>query len=115
MRRFNYSLALLLLAAATAHGAPPLVNLEEAAEITSSALTLPVSANGVAIFQPCGRCKLLSARATERSQYFINKRPVSLEALRAAVAGTSTPVIVFYDERSMELTRITASVQPATR
>ncbi|MGB8328303.1 MAG: hypothetical protein WCE48_12095 [Steroidobacteraceae bacterium] len=115
MRRFRYSLALLLLAAAIANGAPPTVNLEEAAEIPSNALTLPVSANGVAIFQPCGRCKLLSARATDKSQYFINKRPVSLEALRAAVAGTSTPVVVFYDERSMELTRIKALVQPATR
>jgi hypothetical protein len=81
----------------------------------SSALTLPVSANGVAIFQPCSRCKLLSARATDRSQYFINTRPVSLEALRAAVAGTSTPVVVFYDERAMELTRIKALVQPVTR
>lgn len=97
---------------------PPPVILEQAIEARASAVLLPSSANGMLVVTGCTGCAPQSLVTTARTRYLADSVPVTLAALRAALASApGAGLVVFYDAKSREVTRVMASgplVSPAT-
>ena len=84
--------------------------LEQAVEARASAVVLPSSATGMLVVSRCTSCAPQSFVTSSRTQYFVAQEPVALAALRSGFAvAPGTPVTVFYDTRSHEVTRVIAS------
>lgn len=110
----NLLLAAALLASSAAvpvTAAETKPGLLEVAEVSSLALTLPASAVGSASLRRCGRCALLTVRATQATSYFVDGQRVSLAQLQAAIAGRGVYVEVSYLAPANTLVRIAALTQ----
>jgi hypothetical protein len=71
-----------------AHEGPvKIVTVNEAHEVRASALTLPATESGVAVFAPCRECPAKSYPASAATQYFLQRTPVTLADFRSAVLG----------------------------
>jgi hypothetical protein len=61
----------------------------------------------------CAKCNPVSLLATSRSQYFIGRLQVQLSELRREIAARpAATIVVFYDGKTRELTRVVASARP---
>ncbi|HEX9875822.1 MAG TPA: hypothetical protein VGC50_04130 [Gammaproteobacteria bacterium] len=88
--------------------------IENAYELTLGVVTLPAGSSGSVIFTACETCRTTSLRVSAETTYFANGSQVSLadlrglaDRLRATAAGRErTAVYVFYDPRTLQVTRL---------
>jgi hypothetical protein len=122
MRTYRTGLLTLCVALATSTAAAVAANptvagpqvhaVELAIEAPADGLILPASAPGNVVVTRCTGCAPVSVLATARSRYFVGKVQVSLDELRRVVSGQpNASVVVLYDGKSRELTRILASAE----
>jgi hypothetical protein len=87
--------------------------VELAIEASAESVLLPSDAPGNLIVTACAKCNPVSLLATSRSQYFIGRSQVQLADLRREMAARpGATVVVFYDGKTRELTRVVASGRP---
>ncbi len=107
-------LALLATSAASlAHAqlASKLTTTNIAVEVSAGSIVLPLSATSAATFRPCADCAPKSFPTTASTAYYLEGTPVSLDQLKAAVAGHPERVLTaVYSVKTGELVRITAGV-----
>lgn len=91
-------------------GQAEIILLEEAAEIRSSNLQLPVSTGGNVVFKPCGKCSSSTVRTSSSSRYFVAGNEVTLSEFRAALGlideNTDPVLTVLSDRESRYITRL---------
>jgi hypothetical protein len=84
--------------------------VELAIETSGETLILPSGSVGTLVVSPCVKCAPLSLIAGARARYFIGRTAVSVEDVRRELASrTRAQVVVFYDAKSHELTRVCVS------
>lgn len=95
--------------------AATMVTANEAHEVSSSALTLPASEDGVAVYATCGGCPAKSFAATAATKYYLQGTSVSLADFRAAILGRPNLTLTAkHSVRSGALVSISASVAPTS-
>ena len=97
--------ALIVVAAPIgAHGAnPPIVLVEEAAEVSRLELQ-PGAGDGTRIYaRICDQCQLLNLRISENTRVFRRKTPITL---RDATQLRGIGATVLFDPQSKDITRI---------
>lgn len=100
----------VLLAAASLAAAAPLKVIEQAIETSTLAVTLPDRSTGSMYVRACPSCKALELQLTPRSKYRVGKREVTFAELRQYALGAgSRSVDVFYDAKSLTITRLTVA------
>lgn len=96
-----------VLAAASFAVAAPLQVIEQAIETSTLAVTLPDRNTGSMYVRACESCKALQLRLTPRSKYRVGTREVTFAELREYALGAgSRSVDVFYDAKSLTITRL---------
>jgi hypothetical protein len=108
------TLALSLSALSPAWAYRVLDQVEDAHELRLGLVTLPSGGSGSVIFTACETCRTTSLRVSADTKYFVDGSEVSLadlrnaaERLRATAEGRErTAVYVFYDPRSLQVTRV---------
>jgi hypothetical protein len=119
IRALIITIAMLAGSLSSAFGYSVLDKIEDAYEVPLGVVTLPSSSAGSVIFTTCETCRTNSLRVTDTTRYLVNGAPVALEdlnevasGLRATATGRDlTAVVVFYDARSLRVTRIALSYQ----
>jgi hypothetical protein len=114
MRTRPLLLACILLITGSAHGA--LKALEQAYELSLSAVTLPASSAGQLIFRRCPACKPESLRVTADTRYFVRPSTVAVslgDARKAAAAARpAASLYVFYDPNTRGVRRLVLDPGP---
>lgn len=99
------ALALVLaLAAPRAHALLEVV--EQAYETSSEALSLPDSVGRSLLLPGCTKTCPPSVQLTKETRFFLGAREVKLAELRAHLARGHVDFTVFYDPKSLAVTRI---------
>ncbi len=89
--------------------------VELAIETVAGSVLLPSGTVGNVVVTACGKCAPVSLLATSSTQYFVARSQVSMADLRQALAGQpDAEVVVFYDVKTHELTRVRANVSAGT-
>jgi hypothetical protein len=110
-RSLRCLMALALLGAATCASAQKYTFSTEASEVQVKNVILPLSSTSALVETPCPGCAPKSHAITPTTQFFINKDVVTLEELRAAVAGKPDLVLtVIYVIKGGNLVSITADL-----
>ena len=120
MSRILIAVALLGLAN-TAGALRVLEQVERAAELTLSQLTLPSGTDGTLSFKTCAECRTSSHRVTAVTKYLLDGREVPFEDFLVAVAdirksrtaNERSTAAVYLDIATERVTRV--SVRPAQR
>ncbi|MGQ0836091.1 MAG: hypothetical protein ACT4O5_14465 [Gammaproteobacteria bacterium] len=107
--RMRAGLAALAVAAAGAALAEIQI-IELAIETTAGAVVLPSSPPSSVVVTPCPGCTPITVPTSVRSQYFIDREPVTLDELKRRLAGRPNAfVLIIYDKKTGELRRLRAS------
>lgn len=94
----------LMLYASVAHSDR---SVEDAVETYTNRVTFPSAPAGSWTFQICSGCATQTVKLDEKSLFYVGKKSVSLEALRAAGnTGKAHSMTIFYRWTDHVLTRI---------
>jgi len=112
---FRCLVALLLSSAATCAIADEPKNVltvvELAQEAPASSVMFPLSSTSPFMVTPCENCAPVSHAVTAQTRYFINRRQVTLEELRAVVAGKPDLMLtVQFSVKTGDMVRVTADL-----
>jgi hypothetical protein len=101
------SAALVALAFTTAASAAPSFKaIEECLESGSREVSLPGVAGGTLAASPCAGCPTMRLRFDGKTRYFIGKEQVSYTKLREAAAKGDLRLDLFYEPKSLTLSRL---------
>lgn len=116
LRRVLLVVAAAAMSSAYAQHKPSkLVTVNEAQEVAASAITLPATESGLAVFATCAGCPAKGFPASAATKYYLNRTPVKLADLRAAILTTPDAVLtVKYSVRNGQLVSISAPVAPTS-
>jgi hypothetical protein len=90
----------------TASAALPLKTIEECLESGTDLVRLPGVAGGSLAASQCSGCPSVRLRFDARTRYFIGKEPVTYARLREAAAKGDLQLDLFYDPKTLNLTRL---------
>lgn len=116
-RALIITIALLIGSLSSAWAYHVIEQIEDAYELSLGLVTLPTNSDGSVIFTACESCRTTSLRVTDATRYLVNGSQAELSQINE-IAGTlrgsargreETAVIVFYDPRSLRVTRISLS------
>jgi len=109
------SVACAILTAAMA-ATPAFVTSARVIEATSGSVVLPSGASSTLVVTPCGGCPPRSIAATAATTYYLDGQQISLDQLRAALAGKPNVYLsLFQSTRTGELMRIVAALDPSQK
>lgn len=92
-----------------------LQNTNIAAEVFAGSLTLPSGVGGAAVFAPCAECPPKSFPATAATRYFLGRKEVTVQELKAAIVGKPSLIVTAkYSASTGELISITADLPAST-
>lgn len=110
MHTFASRAALCVLALALALAAPRahavLQTIEQAYETTSVDVSLPDSVGRSVVLPGCAKTCPPSVTLTKDTRYYLAKREVRLAELRAYLARGRVDLTIFYDPKTLAVTRI---------
>ncbi len=80
-------------------------------ESSTDYLTAPSSASGTWSITPCTGCGMLHLKLDASSEYFVGDDQVSLETLRKYAAREKNHFDVFYENKTLRVTRLILRTQ----
>lgn len=95
-----------LAAAAAVSAAPQNRTIEECIESGTELVSLPSAAGGSLSGRQCSGCPSVRLRFDARTRFFIGKEAVSYAKLREAAARGDLRLDLFYDPKTLNLTRL---------
>jgi hypothetical protein len=90
----------------TASAALPLKTIEECLESGTDLVKLPGMAGGSLSASQCRGCPSVRLRFVARTRYFIGKEQVTYARLQEAAAKGDLQLDLFYDPKTLNLTRL---------
>lgn len=98
----------LALAAAAVSAEPSIKTIELAVETSTTEARLPDHVPGSVLLPGCGKACPNSLAVTATSTFYIGRKAVTLKALREYTLGHRGTMTVFYDPKTLALTRVQA-------
>lgn len=109
-------LACLAVGAAQAKDRVKYVTVEAAVEADAKAVVLPSGPSSTLLMAPCAGCATKPFPASANTTYYIGRKLVTLDALKAAVAAHPDIILtVSYTAKTGALTSVTADLDTAPR
>jgi hypothetical protein len=108
--------ACLAVAAAHAKDRVRYVVVEQATEVDAKAVVLPSGPSSTLLMAPCAGCATKPFPASATTAYYVGRKLVTLDALKATVAANPNIILtVSYTVKTGALTSVTADLDTAPR
>ena len=88
-----------------------LVSYETGIEASTDYVSVPSAAYGAWSVTPCAGCATVVLRLDAKSEYFVGREPVALATLRKYAARGTSHLDVYYETKTLRVTRIVLRAQ----